>query len=152
MGILQPIEYRSTVRCLSLLEQGEPIWHVEYMNEFPLLIQFAPGSRILRESPYEPKLPIVQNGPSGTFVQLSDRRLIPLPTDQIVFADDSKGAAQVAFGGMQPAGMEGDELVFYRVKDLQPPEELSPQRGTRMTLQPEMVSAIRVAGLIVWPQ
>ncbi len=122
------------------------------MKEFPLLIEFAPGSRVLRESLYEPKLPIVQNGPSGTFVLFTDGTLVPLPTDQIVFASDTEGAAQVAFGGMQPAGMERDQLVFYRVRDLRPSQELSPQRGTRMTLEPWMVSAIRVDGRIVWPQ
>ena len=121
------------------------------MKQFPLLIEFAPGSRILRQSYYEPKLPILQNGPSGTFVLFTDGTLVPLPTDQIVFADDSQGAAQVAFGGMEPSGMEGNHLVFYRVRDLRPPEELSPQRGTRMTLEPWMVSTISVNGHSVWP-
>lgn len=125
------------------------------MNQYPLLIEFAPGSRILRESRYDPKLPILQNGPSGTFVLFADGTLVPLPTDQIVFSDDSHGSAQVAFGGMEPAGMEpagmeNDQLVFYRVRDLRPPEELSPQRGTRMTLEPWMVSTVRVQGRFVW--
>lgn len=122
------------------------------MKEFPLLIEFAPGSRVMRESLYEPKLPIVQNGPSGTFVLFTDGTLVPLPTDQIVFASDSEGAAHIAFGGMQPEGMERDQLVFYRIRDLLPSHELSPQRGTRMTLEPWMVSTIRVEGRIIWPQ
>ena len=121
------------------------------MNQYPLLIESAPGSRILRESRYDPKLPILQNGPSGTFVLFADGTLVPLPTDQIVFSDDSKGAAQVAFGGMEPAGLENNQLVFYRVRDLLPPEDLSPQRGTRMTLEPWMVSTVRVNGSSVWP-
>lgn len=121
------------------------------MKQFPLLIEFAPGSRILRESRYDPKLPILQNGPPGTFVLFADGTLVPLPTDQIVHWDDSQGSARVAFGGMEPSGMEGNQLVFYRVRDLHPPEELSPQRGTRMTLEPWMVSTIRVDGCSVWP-
>ena len=35
--------------------------------------------------------------------------------------------------------MEDGQLVFYRVRDLQPAELLSPQRGRRMTLEPRMV-------------
>jgi len=73
------------------------------------------------------------------------------PTDQIVFADDSGGSARVGFGGMSFEGMEEGHLVFYRVRDLRPEEELSPQRGRKMTLEPHMVSSICVDGRQVWP-
>ena len=42
-------------------------------------------------------------------------------------------------------------LVFYRVRELQPEEELSPQPGRRMTLEPYMVASICVEGRRVWP-
>ena len=48
-------------------------------------------------------------------------------------------------------GLEDGYLVFYRVRDLRPEEELSPQRGRRMTLEPQMVSAIYLDGRKAWP-
>jgi len=124
------------------------------MNDFPLLVEFVSGTRLYREPETIPKLPIVQNGPPGTFVVFSDGRKVPLPTDQIVFGDDTGGSARVGFGAMCFEEMEeghlGD-LVFYRVRDLRPEEELSPQRGRKMTLEPHMVSSIYVDGRHVWP-
>jgi len=97
------------------------------------------------------KLPILQNGPPGTSVVFRDGAEVPLPTDQIVFAEDGRGAAHVGFGGMSFAGIEDGELVFLRVRDLQPEALLSPQRGRRMTLEPRMVASIAVDGRVVWP-
>jgi hypothetical protein len=121
------------------------------MDNFPLLIEFVSGTSIYREPETVPQLPIVQNGPPGTFVIFADGRKVPLPTDQIVFADDTGGRARVGFGGMSFEGIEDGYLVFYRVRDLQPEELLSPQRGRRMTLEPRMVSSIQVDGRPVWP-
>jgi hypothetical protein len=117
-----------------------------------LLIDFIAGTRLHREAPVTPKLPIVQNGPPGTFVVFPRGNKVPLPTDQIVSADDSAGFARVGFGGMSFAGMEEGLLVFLRVRDLQPPERLSPERGKRMTLRPDSVASIQVAGKTVWPR
>src|SRR6266852_9849323 len=122
------------------------------VNNYPLLIAFVPGTHISREPEVVSKLPIVQNGPPGTSVVFGDGATVPLPTDQIVFAEDGGGAARVAFGGMSFAGIEGGELVFLRVRDLQPEALLSPQRGRRMTLDPRMVASIAVDGRVVWPQ
>ena len=122
------------------------------MNAYPLLIRFASGTRITREPEVVSQLPILQNGPPGTSVVFRDGAEVPLPTDQIVFAEDGGGAAQVGFGGMSFAGIEGGELVFLRVRDLQPAELLSPQRGRRMTLEPRMVSSVAVDGHVVWPR
>ena len=121
------------------------------MNDFPLLVEFVSGTSLYREPESISKLPIVQNGPPGTFVIFSDGRKVPLPTDQIVFADDSGGSARVGFGGMSFEGIEEGHLVFYRVRDLRPEEELSPQRGRKMTLEPRMVSSIEVDGRQLWP-
>jgi len=121
------------------------------MSELPLLIEFIAKTQLYRDPEVVPKLPIVQNGPPGTFVVFSDGRKVPLPTDQIVFDDDTTEGARVGFGGMSFEGIEDGYLVFYRVRDLQPEEELSPERGRRMTLEPQLVSAIYVDGRKVWP-
>ncbi len=52
-----------------------------------------------------------------------------MPTDQIVFANDGGGAAHVGFGGMSFEVIEGGQLVFLRVRDLQPEALLSPPSG-----------------------
>ncbi len=125
------------------------------MNNYPLLIEFVPGTRISRDPAFVEfvsTLPIVQNGPPGTSVVFGDGATVPLPTDQIVFGEDSDGAAHVGFGGMRFEGTEGGQLIFLRVRDLQPEELLSPQRGRRMTLKPHMVASIAVNGRVVWPQ
>ena len=122
------------------------------MDRFPLLIEFVRGTRITRQPAVVSKLPILRNGPPGTSVVFGDGSSVPVPTDQIVFADDGGGVARVAFGGMRFEGVEGDELVFLRVRDLQPEELLSPERGRRMTLAPRMVASIAVDGRVVWPR
>jgi hypothetical protein len=120
------------------------------MSEVPLLIEFIAETKLHRDREVVPKLPIVQNGPPGTSVMFSDGRKVPLPTDQIVFDDAAAGRARVGFGGMSFEGIKDGSLVFYRVRDLRPEEELSPQRGRRMTLDPRMVFAIYVDGRKVW--
>ncbi len=120
------------------------------MDNSPLLIEFVSGTNIYREPETVPHLPVVQNGPPGTFVIFADGK-VSLPTDQIVFADETGGRARVGFGGMSFEGIEDGRLVFFRVRDLQPEELLSPQRGRKMTLEPHMVSAILVDGRKVWP-
>jgi hypothetical protein len=49
-------------------------------------------------------------------------------------------------------GIDGGELIFLRVRDLQPEALLSPERGRRMTLDPRLVASIAVDGRVVWPQ
>jgi hypothetical protein len=119
---------------------------------FPLVIEFSAGTRLYREPEVVPKLPIVQNGPPGTFVVFEEGARVALPTDQIVSAEDDGGLARVAFGGMSFEGMEEGHLVFHRVHDLLPEAQLSPERGRKMTLEPRMVSAIVVDGRKVWPR
>jgi hypothetical protein len=124
-------------------------------SDCPLLIEFVPGTRISRDPKFVPfvsTLPILQNGPPGTSIVFEDGAKVALPTDQIVLAENREGAAHVGFGGMQFEGLEDGELVFLRVRDLQPEALLSPQRGRRMTLQPAMVASIAVDGRVVWPR
>jgi len=122
------------------------------MNAYPLLIEFVFGTRITCEPEVVSKLPILRNGPPGTSVVFRNGAEVPLPTDQIVFAEDTGGAAQVGFGGMSFEGNDGGELVFLRVRDLQPEALLSPERGRRMTLDPRLVASIAVDGRVVWRQ
>lgn len=117
----------------------------------PLLVHFVVGTRLFREPLVVGSLAILQNGPPGTFVVFADGSRVPLPTDQIVRGDDADGAAHVGFGGMSFHGLHEGELVFYRVRDLAPPWQLSPERGQRMTLAPTIVEAIDVDGARVWP-
>jgi hypothetical protein len=65
------------------------------------VVEFVPGSHVDKERAFVPGLPVVQNGPPGTFVTFADGRRVPLPTDQIVLAEDNGGAARVGFGGMR---------------------------------------------------
>jgi len=120
------------------------------MENVPLLIEFAPQTSLYRERDLVSHLPIVRNGPAGTFVVFPNGVRVSLPTDQIVFADDTDGAARVGFGGMSFAGTEEGRLIFVRVRDLQPEEQLSPARSHIMTLEPRMVSSILVHGSPVW--
>lgn len=115
------------------------------------LVEFVAGTNLYRERSLVSNLPILQNGPPGTFVIFPDGLRVSLPTDQIVYADDSGAGARVGFGGMEFAGLEAGRLTFYRVRELHPEEELSPSRSHTMLLNPEWVASIEVAGRAVWP-
>ena len=123
------------------------------------IVEFVRGSRVEKDPlvnrPVNPpgsgaNLRIVQNGPPGTFVRFAEGGRVPLPTDQIVSSDDGAGAARVGFGGMRFDGIEGGLLTFRRFRELRAEHELSPERGRRMTLEPEMVAAVFMEGRLVW--
>jgi hypothetical protein len=76
---------------------------------------------------------------------------VSLPTDQIVFADDTDGHARVGFGGMRFVGSQAGRLVFVRFRELFPEDQLSPDRSHTMRLDPQWVASISVAGRPVWP-
>jgi hypothetical protein len=119
-------------------------------QQFPLVIEFAPRSVLHLERDRVSQLPIVRNGPAGTFVVLPSGVNVSLPTDQIVFADDTNGAARVGFGGMRFDGLRNGQLIFLRVRELRPEEELSPERSHVMMLDPQWVSSVRVDRRVVW--
>ena len=121
------------------------------MTPAPLLIDFATPSSIFREQNRISTLRIIGNGPPGTFVIFPNRLKVSLPTDQIVFADDTGGHARVGFGGMQFVGLQDGQLVFVRIRELLPEEELSPARSHTMLIDPQWVSAVSVDGHPVWP-
>jgi len=116
----------------------------------PLLIDFATPSSLLHEQDRISALPIVGNGPPGTFVLFPDRIKLSLPTDQIVCADDAGGHAQVGFGGMSFVGQEGTELVFVRMRELFPEDQLSPDRSHTMRLDVQRVASVSVEGRLAW--
>ena len=95
-------------------------------------------------------LPIIGNGPPGTFVHFPHGLRVSLPTDQIVCADDASGRARVGFGGMRFVGLEDGHLVFVRFRELIPEDQLSPARSHRMKLDPRLVDAISVEGRQIW--
>ena len=117
----------------------------------PLLIVFAPGTSIYRETDLASDLRILRNGPPGTFVIFPEGTRVSLPTDQILWMGVEGGAARVAFGGMMFTGLERGRLTFDRIRDLRPEEELSPDRSWKMTLDPGWVSSVAMDGRRVWP-
>jgi hypothetical protein len=117
----------------------------------PLLIHFIAPTTLLREQHRTSTLPIVGNGPPGTFVLFPNGLRVSLPTDQIVFADETSGSVRVAFGGMQFIGLEAGRLVFIRARELFPEDQLSPDRSHTMRLDPKWVANISVDGRSMWP-
>lgn len=121
------------------------------MDDIPLLIDFATPSSIFREQNRISTLRILGNGPPGTFVLFPNGLKVSLPTDQIVFADDTGGYARVGFGGMQFVGSQEEHLVFVRSRELLPEDQLSPDRSRTMRLETELVATVLVDGRAVWP-
>ena len=121
-----------------------------HVNDIPLLIDFVTPSSILREQNRISTLRIIGNGPPGTFVIFPNGLRVSLPTDQIVFADDNNGYAQVGFGGMQFVGVEEGHLVFVRIRELLPEDQLSPARSHTMRLDSQRVATVSVDGRPVW--
>jgi hypothetical protein len=112
-------------------------------ESFPLLIEFVPGTTLYREPELAQGLPILRNGPPGTFVLFPDGLRVSLPTDQIVYAETRDGAVRVGLGGMRFAGYdEQGQLTFHRFRELHPEEQLSPARSQTMRLNPGWVSSI----------
>ena len=121
------------------------------MPDIPLLIDFTAPTSLLREQHRPSALPIIGNGPPGTFVLFPNGLRVSLPTDQIVFSDDSGGHARVGFGGMRFVGLEEERLAFVRVLELLPEDQLSPARSHKMLLDTQWVVAVFVDGRPVWP-
>jgi hypothetical protein len=120
------------------------------MDLIPLLIDFAAPSSLFREDDRISALPIVGNGPPGTFVVFPAGPRVSLPTDQIIFADDTGGRARVGFGGMHFVGPDENQLVFVRAREVLPPDQLSPDRSHTMRLDAQWVASVAVDGQIVW--
>jgi len=121
------------------------------VEDAPLVIAFTAPSTLLRERPRASDLPIVGNGPPGTFVLFPQGLRVSLPTDQIVAADDDTGRARVAFGGMRFAGVDGEQLVFVREREVLPEAQLSPARSHVMRLEKAWVAWAVADGRQLWP-
>ena len=120
------------------------------MEDIPLLIDFVTPSSIFREPDRPSTFRIIGNGPPGTFVLFSTGLKVSLPTDQVVFADDTGGHARVGFGGMQFTGPDGEHLVFVRIREVLPEELLSPARSHTMRLDSRLVATVSMDGRPVW--
>jgi hypothetical protein len=120
-------------------------------RKMPLIIDFTTPTALVREQNRTSSLPIIGNGPPGTFVLFPHGFRVSLPTDQIIFADDDSGHVRVGFGGMQFVGVEQGRLVFIRIRELFPEDQLSPDRSHTMRLDPQWVAAISEDGRRVWP-
>lgn len=119
-------------------------------SDLPLLIDFVAPSSIFRERNRISPLRVIGNGPPGTFVVFPHGLRVSLPTDQIVSADDTGGHARVGFGGMHFVGAEGGQLVFRRIRELWPEDQLSPDRSFTMRLESHWVATITVDGRPAW--
>jgi hypothetical protein len=121
------------------------------VDDIPLLVDFATPSSLFREQDLVSTLRIIGNGPPGTYVLFPNGWRVSLPTDQVVFADDADGHARVGFGGMQFVGLKDGKLVFARVRELLPDDQLSPARSHAMLLDSHWVAVVSVHGRSVWP-
>jgi hypothetical protein len=121
------------------------------VNDVPLLITFIAPTSLFRERHRPSQLPIVGNGPPGTFVVFPGALRVSLPTDQVVFADEVDGAVRVGFGGMRFVGSDGGQLVFLRSRELYSEDQLSPDRSQLMRLDQRWVATIVVDGVRAWP-
>jgi hypothetical protein len=117
-----------------------------------LLVDFAAPTSLYRESHRSSDLRIIGNGPPGTFVLFPHGLRVSLPTDQIVIAEDADGHVRVGFGGMRFVGVEEGSLVFARVREILPEDQLSPARSHTMRLDPQWVATVSVDGRPVWPE
>ncbi len=97
------------------------------------------------------QFPIVGNGPAGTFVLFPHLALrVSLPTDQVIYSDEDGHGTRVGFGGMAFRGEEGGQLVFDRVRELHPEDQLSPARSHVMRLDVAWVHELQSRGKVVW--
>ena len=119
-------------------------------RDLPLLIEFSAPSALRRERERSSGLPIVGNGPPGTFVVFSSGWRVSLPTDQIVHAEDADGFARVGFGGMRYVGVESGYVIFSRVHEMFPEALLSPDRSHAMRLELRWVAVVFTRGEEVW--
>ena len=113
------------------------------MSDLPVTVEFVRPSSLLRQRDRASALPILGNGPPGTFVIFPDGLHVSLPTDQIIDADDGDGHVCVTFGGMAFRHADAGQLVFDRVRELRPETELSPARSHRMILDQRWVAVVR---------
>jgi hypothetical protein len=121
------------------------------VGDVPLVIDFVTPSSLLRERDRASALPIVGNGPPGTFVVFPAGLKVSLPTDQIVLAAEVDGHVRAGFGGMRFVGVEDGQLTFVRFRELLPEDQLSPARSQTMRLDPQWVSTVLANGARVWP-
>jgi hypothetical protein len=120
-----------------------------------LIVEFAAGSRILREAApdteelrpdWEPRSP-------GAFVVFKNGKRVPVPADQIVHDEVQGGRARVGFGGMSFEGVVGGRLIFWRVREIGRASPLDGAVGDdKLEVDSGMVARVEVEGSLVWPK
>ncbi len=115
-----------------------------------LVVEFVSPSTLVSERDRPSALPIVGNGPPGTFVLMAHGLRVSLPTDQIVAAEDSGGFARVAFGGMRFTSLDDTHLTAQRVREVLPDSRLSPARSHVMRLETAWIRRVLEHGQLAW--
>ena len=110
------------------------------VEHIPLVIEFTAGSRI-----------------ENNIVLLKDGTQVSLPSRQIVHGDQTYGAARVGLGGMSFEGIQGEQMVFWRVKDLIPEsarmsDGFNDDGDDKMLLDFQNISRVLLQGIQVWPR
>jgi hypothetical protein len=105
----------------------------------------------VREANRASDLPILGNGPPGTFVQFPHGLRVSLPTDQVVFAAAAGDRVRIGFGGMRFDGERDGMLIFLRVREVLPLAQLSPARSHVMQLAASWVHVVEHDGIVLWP-
>jgi hypothetical protein len=124
------------------------------MEQIPLVVEFAPGSRVeaVEAAPEADPRTSPDTLPKDALIRFADGTEVPVPADQIVLEEQGRDSARVGFGGVSFEGMVEGQLAFWRVKDIAPEEALAPDREIRFLIDPRRVSSVLVRGTQVWPK
>jgi hypothetical protein len=126
--------------------------HVQALASVPLLIEFVSSSWIRTIEKAPDAFFGSEHVEKETIVEFSNGLRVSVPADQVVLGDDQTGAARIGLGGMTFEGVEDEQLVFFRVRDLLPEDQLAPSRSDKFVLPPACVSSVTVQGAQVWPR
>ena len=123
-------------------------------KQSPVVVEFSKGAKVFVDPgiPTTPVHPDLREGPPPTQVRLADGTLVELPSDQMLFSEQTKsGTSRVGLGGMSFEGTSDEgKLLFWRVLDLLPEENIAWNRIDRIALDPRQVSQVLVDGRVVW--
>jgi hypothetical protein len=114
----------------------------------PLILEFSAGSRIE---------PATEESSGHTFVLLKDGTRVALPTDQVVSDESLDDAVRIGLGGMSFEGVEGDDVVLWRVHNPVPEtipfsDRFTDEVSDKLTLASQNISRVLLQGNQVWPR
>lgn len=119
----------------------------------PIVIEFIPGLEIQKVPQARAAFRGVSRLAAHTDVASPDGcSRVQIPSDQIVFDDRAKsGALRIGLGGMSFEGLESEKLVFWRVRDVLPSEQIGSGSADKVLISTSLVSRLSVQGAQVWP-